>query len=438
MVSSHGYPSKMKRYTTFIVLLLCSLSMMLHTGCTDDDGESSIEPAMLYIHVFSPDNPVVTRADIGDVDPTDAEKTVHKLQIWVFSTVAYTDDNGVNHPANELVGYLEPNDLSVLNSSKSDTYMMAVPDAFVLQQARAPKPNVDVYVLVNVEEENCGVTYDKNSTKAQLDAAVLQKVGSTDYFGPQTKQSTVPTDGLPMSGRLLNQEIYGSSPVLRIGTEGSVTTVPLVRMVSKVLFIFSRFNGSSEQLEITSVTIDGNVTDTDADKTKHLPKQEYMFFNGTYNYRNFKVGTEYETSPINFLTSSLVSTGFNSSGEPNEGGQDIAGVSDIFKYQYAGQESQVYEDLVYDGISKNELTAVGPYYFRETGLRLKGTINYKIAGSDEVHTASFSLSEPADFSRNHSWIVYIYYRGGHDLLVDMVYVTQWRTGASVSHELYNW
>jgi len=428
----------MKRYTTYIVLLLCSFSAMLLTACINDDMSSDTEPTMLYIHVFSPDNPVVTRADIGDVDPTDDEKTVHKLQIWVFSTVAYTDESGVNHPANELVGYIEPNDLSVLNSSKSDTYMMAVPDAFVLQQARTPQPNVDVYVLANVIEDNCGVKFDQNSTKAQLDAAMLQKVGTTDYFGPQTKQNTLPTGGLPMSGRLLNQEIYGSSPVLRIGTEGSVATVPLVRMVSKVLFVFSRFNGSSEKLEITSVTIDGNVTDTDADKSKHLPKQEYMFFDGTYNYRNYKVGTEYETTPISFLTSPLVNTGYSSPGVPNDGAHEIAGLVDIYKYQYAGQEGQVYENLVYAGISTHELTAVGPYYFRETGLRLKGTINYKIAGSDEVHTASFSLSEPADFSRNHSWIVYIYYHGGNNLLVDMVYVTQWKTGASVAHELYNW
>ena len=94
----------MKRKLTYIPLLLGCIATMLLSACFLDDHPTD-EHAQLYIYVYSPNNPVLTRADIGQVDPSEDERRVNKLQIWVFAHEAYTY-NGVTHPAGELIGYL--------------------------------------------------------------------------------------------------------------------------------------------------------------------------------------------------------------------------------------------------------------------------------------------------------------------------------------------
>ena len=426
--------TKMKRKLTYIPMLLSCIALMLLSACSHDDNPAD-EPAKLYIYVYSPNNPVVTRADVGQVDPTEAERTVNKLQIWVFAHSAYTY-NGVTHPAGELIGYLEPSgtNLGNLNAGGGETYMMEVSDAFANM-----KPNVDVYVLANVTNENCGVTLTGTSTPAELDAANISHTTSADFFGmTPSPVTTIPANGLPMSGRLNDQPIYGTSPVFRIGSESGISTVQLVRAVSKVRFIFTRFQGSSEHIQITGITLDGSINGDATTSTNHLPTSEYLFLSDAYTDRSYKVGASYESASAPFPIPNNKLDSYGKSDTDPSHPKDINSTDYVNKYVYSlpttGQE---YETLINTGLTNNELTEVGPFYLRESDKRIYGTITYQV-GDGDTRTARFSLADAGDFSRNHTWIVYSYFNGGDLIRVLSVFIKEWGDGGERDHEVYNW
>ncbi len=446
-------------------MLSCAILLLL-TACSHHDSLLDSEPTMLYIHVYSPEKPYTTRADIGDVTASVSESQIHSLRIWVFWAEEYTDLAGNTYNVGDLVGYLQPADdeLDKINLGGGDTYMMAVSDAFALK-----KPNVDVYVLANAESY-CNVTLDANTTKSALDAIRMEHTATSDPFGTtvvyrdddsNVLPKPIPDAGLPMSGKLLNKPVYGTSPILRIGESEeshTIAHVPLVRMVSRVKFIFSRLQGGNEYLEISSIKIVGSLTDAGADADIHLPKYEYMFFNPPYTHRNYNGAvedTDYETEDIVFidkttLSNELIDFG-NKEGYSLDDGyrHDICSNDHIYDFRYVSQSGQDYETLIGQAVSDNELTLRGPYYMRETDKRLRGVINYRVvsnysvtggvvSGEEESHEATFLLNEPLDFSRNHSWIVYIYYHGGGKLDLHNVYVTDWGNVGNTSHQVYNW
>ena len=173
---------------------------------------------MLTIYVYAPEHPMLIRSAIGTVDALVAERQVHKLQIWVFES--YTG---------KTVGYLQTKFTDKLNGAEAgDKYQIPVPDEFAQH-----KPDVDVYVLANVSESNCGVVFDGTTTREQLRNAKLD----ANHFGLTELRTTVPDDGLPMAGILKDQTIVGDAPVLRIGTTNNIATVRLERTVSKVRFV---------------------------------------------------------------------------------------------------------------------------------------------------------------------------------------------------------
>ncbi|MBQ8676592.1 MAG: hypothetical protein IJ139_05060 [Bacteroidaceae bacterium] len=421
----------MKRKLTYIPLLLGCIATMLLSACILDDHPTD-EHAQLYIYVYSPNNPVLTRADIGQVDPSEEERRVNKLQIWVFAHEAYTY-NGVSHPAGELIGYLEPSgsDLGNINAGVGETYMMEVSEAFA-----SAKPHVDVYVSANVTNANCGITLTAASTPAQLDAANISHA-TNDFFGMTSPTSTIPTDGLPMSGRLTDQPIYGTSPVFRIGTEGGISTVKLVRAVSKVRFIFTRYKESSERIRITGITLDGSINSDATTSTNHLPATEYLFLDGAYTERSYKVGTSWESGEKSFTIPNGVLDSYGQSDTDPSHPKDINSTEYVNKYVYTTGTGQEYETLINTGIAGSELTEVGPFYLRESDKRIYGTIHY-IVGNDDVRTARFSLAEAGDFSRNHTWIVYSYFNGGDLIRVLSVFIKEWGDGGERDHEVYNW
>lgn len=422
----------MKRKLTYIPLLLGCIATMLLSACFLDDHPTD-EHAQLYIYVYSPNNPVLTRADIGQVDPSEDERRVNKLQIWVFAHEAYTY-NGVTHPAGELIGYLEPSgsNLGNINAGVGETYIMEVSEAFA-----SAKPHVDVYVLTNVTNANCGVTLTSTSTPAQLEAANISHA-TTDFFGMTSPTSTIPADGLPMSGRLTDQPIYGTSPVFRIGTEGGISTVKLVRAVSKVRFIFTRYRESSERIQITGITLDGSINTDDTKSTSHLPTSEFLFLNGAYTDRSYKVGSAWESGAKQFpLPNGKLDSYGEYDTDPTHS-KDIHSTGFVNKYVYSAPTSgQDYENLINTGIAGGELTEVGPFYLRESDKRIYGTIHY-IVGDGDSRTAQFSLAEPGDFSRNHTWIVYSYFNGGDLIRVLSVFIKEWGDGGERDHEVYNW
>lgn len=365
----------------------------LLAACTERGAADEGEPCVLSIYVYAPEHPQPTRADIGTVDAWTGENSISTLQIWVFT-----------HSGGELVGYLSTSEVENLNALGGETYQMVVDDNFVKN-----KPAVDVYVVANMAAATTGLTLVETTTQEDLEAAKMEPGDGIDPFGLTTLVTSVPTTGLPMSGTLRNQPVYGSAPVLRIGTESQMATARLVRTMSKLRFVASRSDQIDGTFQLLDITLDG----------EKIPMQEYVFLNEDYNQRNYRIGSTY-------VTDSKVLVNWNNDVRTNE---------DPVVYAYAPeQDGQEYELLINQGVQEEKLTQAGLFYLRETNKKLTGTIRYRVA--DVEKSVTFAMSDDGDFTRNHSWIVYAYY-GANNLNVNMVDVMDWRT-IEDEHEVYNW
>ena len=367
-------------FILYFSLFISQLAFLI--ACNSSDGEDLQKPTMLTIYVFSPEQPIITRGDVGPVNASEAENKVNSLQLWVFDT------------SGNKVGYLKTTETATLNTGQGAIYQIPVSDEFAQN-----KPNVDVYVLANVTTANSGIgaTLDENTTR---EALIEQAKITSDHFGLTSASlpTAVPADGLPMAGILKNQPVIGDAPVLRIGNETNIATVPLTRAVSKMRFFFANVE-TAPTLTITGITLNGSL----------IPNEEYLFTQS-------KTLT-YDANAASILASSI----------------EVAKKEDPAQYIYEGQTAQEYENLMVGA----ELSLVGPYYLRESGKILTGTITYTVEGMSEPMSATFTMKEHGDFLRNHSWIVYAYYEGLSGMQVVTVDVTDW-VAKSYNYEVYNW
>ena len=391
------------------------LIMLLLIACSGDgDSSETKQPAVINVYVFAPDKPIITRGDIGEVDPinnTESESKITTLQIWVFE-----------HNTDNLIAYYSPESVTNLNSGTGETYQLSASDAFT--QA-ATKPTVDVYVVANVTAANSGITLNESTTRTALEAALI----SGDYFGLNTLTKKVPDAGLPMSGVLRGVSVTGSAPVYKI------SNVTLTRTVSKIRFVFSREKvGDTETdvpVKINSIKLDASM----------IPTQEYLFLETGENASAFHVdvdsyGTDDAKEFLPIVENQVQAL------------PDIAQNEDPMAYSYqAGQDAQKYENLIKEGLNKKvmkdgvetpapELTQVGPFYLRESGKLLTGSITFQRGEDGTTAKPTFKMHTAGDFSRNHTWIVYAYYSASGMVAVTVV-VKDW-TDVEKSHEVYNW
>ena len=390
------------------------LIMLLLIACSGDgDSSETKQPAVINVYVFAPDKPIITRGDIGEVDPIDNsinESKITSLQIWVFE-----------HNTDNLISYHSPESVTNLNNGTGATYQLSASNAFTDAET---KPQVDVYVVANVTSANSGISLGERTTRTALEAALI----SGDYFGLNTLTDKVPEAGLPMSGVLRGVSVTGSAPVYKI------SNVTLTRTVSKIRFVFSREKPEAEEddvhVKINSIELDASM----------IPAQEYLFLETGEDAPAYHVGVgSYGTDATNpakeFLASPL---------------DDIAQNADPMAYSYqAGQDAQEYENLINSGLTKTvkndqnedvpapELTQVGPFYLRESGKLLTGSITFQ-RGEDgtTAKPVTFKMHTAGDFSRNHTWIVYAYYSASGLVAVTVV-VKDWND-VQQSYEVVNW
>lgn len=433
------------------------LVIVLLTACSDHSGESSDEKddCFLNIYVYAPERPMLTRADVGNIASRSVEEhMVHTLQIWVFK-----------HSDGSKVGYLETEPTFLNETNGQEMFQMIVEKEF------ADHPvNVDVYVVANVE--SVGLTLDKETTRDELDAA---KIG-TDYFGTTNlynkedllfsdnlNTGRIARDGLPMSGVLKNQSIYGSYPTLRVGTQDAMATLQLTRAVSKLRFVLCRIasEDDKELVSIDGIQLDGGM----------IPTKSYLM-PGTYTYSSDPVApTDYETNPIVYVNTANKLLKAN-----------IPSVANPMVYAYETQPAQEYEDLINhasdeelsrkaanidwlniygtqkgvaelkdlnDASSWPQLKELGLTYLRESDKQLTGTIHYSVQPKnntdpsqvDHTRFTTFSMASPGDFYRNRSWIIYVFYMDAkiHVLTVTDMGVKSW-TSDNINDDksVYNW
>ena len=385
------------------------LIMLLLIACSGDgDSSETKQPTVINVYVFAPDKPIITRGDIVEVDPIDNsiinESKITSLQIWVFE-----------HNTDNLISYHSPESVTNLNNGTGATYQLSASNAFTDAET---KPKVDVYVVANVTSANSGISLDERTTRTALEAALIEG----NYFGLNTLTDKVPEAGLPMSGVLRGVSVTGSAPVYKI------SNVTLTRTVSKIRFVFSREKvGDTETdvpVKINSIKLDASM----------IPTQEYLFLKTGENASAFHVdvgsyGTDDAKEFLPIVENQVQAL------------PDIAQNEDPMAYSYqAGQDAQEYEDLIETGLNKTpapELTQVGPFYLRESGKQLTGTITFqKNDGTSEEKTVPFAMHIAGDFSRNHTWIVYAYYSASGLVAVTVV-VKDWND-VQQSYDVVNW
>ena len=371
--------------------------LLMLTACSSGSNEEPSKPKekpVLKVYLFAPESPIVTRAENGPVDASADEKRISTLDVWVF-------DNNADHT---LVSYIH---LANLTFDGQKEISMEISDDFA---ANANKPNVDIFVVANVTSSNCGLTLTRRSTYDELKAALIEhKATGGDFFGLTSPVMSVPVEGLPMSGFLEDQVITGEAPVFSAKTNN----VQLVRAVSKMRFVFSK-SIVAPAISNINITLDNDV----------LPTKEYLFLKG--EYPTAKIHLEdtpsYENSETEsgFQIVSCVS------------GDDINSCADPASYIYSTESGQAYEDKINAGLTEQtvegvtkpaELSEVGRFYLRESDKQLKGTIKYTIGETEK--SADFVMDAEGDFTRNHTWIIYGYFLGSGDLMLNVALPKDW-------------
>ena len=386
------------RHILLLQWLLCSMLTVLFSACSSSDAaegpkEATHQQPQLAIYVYAPEqaaakrNAAPTRGDVGEVDAITNEGTIDSLQIWI-----YEQETG------NSVGYFSTKDVTALNQGQGTIYQIPVSDDFA-----SKKPYVNVYVMANVTNANCGIeTLNKETTRAALlEGAKI----TTGHFGLEQNTRTVPGDGLPFAGMLTGEPVVGDAPTLRVGTLSAVSTVQLTRAVSKLRFVFAKTTGQPT-VNITSIKMNIGM----------IPDVEYLF--------QTPASMDYNTEAKELLLDEI---------------DDIAATADPTQYLYLGQDAQEYENLINAAANKQpnpEVTVEGPIYLRESDKQLAGTITYTIGGVAQ-EPVTFQMQQAGDFKRNHTWIVYAYYGGAGKLQVQSLYVKEWST-KEMNHQVYNW
>lgn len=375
--------------------LIGSILMLLLIACGDDLPNK--QPAVLTIYVYTPDRPMVTRGEVGDISALEAEMRITSLKIWVFE-----------HETGNLVAYQRPAAFSDMNAVTPTKFDLPLPDWFTIA-----KPNVDVYVFANVTKNSCDLLkeLDGTSTRDELNSATIR----SNAFGlyPLVGLNDLRKDdseGLPMTGVLLDQPVDGEDPtVLTVGSRTSMATAHLVRTASKVRFVFGRPEGA-EAVRITDIVMDEGM----------IPEEEYLVLFEPYKLRIKTTG--YNTAAKSLLQGDLDIT--TSCQLPSEYVYDLTGAQD-------------YETKIETAIDEGKLTGYGPFYLRESDRLLKGTIKYRVGSETTDRSARFEMESEGDFARNHSWIVYAYYTSDGMLDADAVSVDDW-DNEDEEHPIHNW
>lgn len=385
----------MNRIRYSIVIVAALLAALLLNACVHPLEHDNAE---LLVSIYIPDA-VFTKAETGKVNPLNDEKKITSLHVWVF---LHSDGSLISDKS--FGAGREVLDSTGLGYSATTRFALPLDEEnFKTLRSGA---EVDVYVLANMPSAD-GIT-----TREALENLVLEGT----VFGATTPLTTsVPSEGLPMSGALRGATVTGGYPVLNI------STVTLKRAVSKIHFVFTQQETPASALNpnahptnpycrIMSISFDGG-------DDCQIAEQEYVFE---------KDGRD----PISGYTQLAVEL----TGAPLVANNQIAAVEDPDEYcfrssAHAGESAQDYETRINSLLVNHTGSQVGPIYVRETRKRISGVIKYRIDdpgnpdGSPDK-TAAFSIGDD-QLTRNHSWIVYAYFADETRTLQLKVAVLPW-------------
>ena len=389
----------------FIFLLV---AVLLGTGACArlDEPQASLD-----IFIRFPDQ---SETKAGSISPENEKETrIVDLRIWVFGHSS--SDPSLN---GKLLGFLAPTRLDYTGTTANKFTIL------IDKNIAGKISTADVYVLANAKSAGLdngdgkspvmnGTEYKQWSdlSASELDGIVMSgnafgiklNTDATTY-GP-TNTGVLDSEGVPFSAVGKGLNITGS------GSHLSVAAVELVRAVSKVQFVFSQFMDSEgvkpAEFTIVGLKLNGN----------KLAKEEPIFPSTTYS-------GGYLENDLSFPVSAYTKT-------------SIAGYLNPADYECQnGESAQDYRDRINDGISKGRLTRGPLCYLRESDQRLEGVFTYILAGETENKEVTFRMAEGETFSRNRSWIVYIYFMNDRmGFSVRVLEDGKWKDGGQYDFEV---
>lgn len=351
----------------------------------------------LQISVYIP-QPLATKADVGDIKATEAEKIINELVVWL-----YRNTDAQTAPSFYCL-HLKDTELAKYNLESGQEARFSVKlDTDELKQIASQKPNLDLYAIANPTSAGLALPSNEDALKAMTREQLLELSMTGDTFGATSSgcpKTEVPAEGLPYSGVATNVRISGSFPVL------VVSKVILNRCVSKFRLVVCRMEVEDSEFEITNVTINGN----------QFSVKEYVFNDSSKPYK-IDADSGYETDPVT-VASSVTASGIAINNTP--GGLLFRSVN------HESETADQYWSRLDVAKEAGILTDLKTFYVRETDKQLKGTISYKTSSTGPVKTKTFEMNAAGDFARNHVWVVYAYFVGGR--LVLMPTVLPWTAG----------
>ncbi len=310
-----------------------------------------------------------------------SEESVFKqLYIWVFLS-----------ETGECIGYITPKQDTHLQTENEDRYFIRISREIALA-----KPDVDIYVLGNHDALGLQWGWGVKTSRATLDEYVLSGslFGLQDDGTPVYDDSSISSKGIPFSAVGKHISMEGTYPSL------TTPTVTLKRAVSKFRVIVSQLSdavGPVLSFNLDKISLNSGL----------IASEEYLFNDSGNDYKLSGYVDKETVLPVPAYA-------------------DIAQNPSPQDYAYhSGLDMQDYEDLVQEGIDEGVLTEIGPYYLRESDQALSGTITYTMGS--EQKSVPFSMDSAGGFSRNHSWIIYIYFL--RDQMEFTVTWTDWQFGA---------
>jgi len=320
--------------------------------------------------------PYVPATKAGELAATYHENKIHSLSIWVFRSEDHT-------PVGEPLILTDKSRFPP--SGGIGRYQFSVDWNFVNSH-----PDVDVFVLANAASIGC--TLDASSDYDAITSANFGYVSDEDdCFGTHTYTTSVPNDGLPMSGMKTHVKVYGTAPQLKMDP------VTLVRAVSRLRMVLCR-TATDDIAQEDEVSVSGITFYKD-----QIPLREFVFTEGTTgivpgNYTDdfsFPGPAEIKRNPV---PENLI---------------------------YVNQDPDAYQQMLDQACADDELTDLGYVYLRESDKRIFGRVDYTING--KARSREFAMSAPGDFARNHTWTLFAYFMSGRNLQVSLV-AAPWSKG----------
>lgn len=395
----------------FLRLFCVSAGILLMvSSCSEDAATYTPDPnPFLTIHIQSPESvSPATRTDVGDVTPLAPETGLYYTYIWVF-------ESGGEDADAKPVGSLSEN----LGGAENATLQLSIDREVIARNSL-----LDIFVVANAESvPSAYFLMGPNNppvTRKTLKEMVFGKVTHTgnysyDDFGTANPVHTPEVQkGIPMSQYVLSQKVIDN------GMLDKPVNVALRHAVSKMRFVFARETGVTDAV-ITGITLGNGLIPT----TTHLfPTQP------TDPTSEANVALAKRTP--NLPKDVTYENGFTFNEELANG--DILEHPDPASLAIqSGETAQAYTGRLSKAFSGKEKSLYyGLTYLRETGQKLTGTIHYKLGGTP--YDIPFEMAEECDFTRNHEYIVYAYFKkSGMGLTVT---VQDWDRN-DINHEFAN-